>query len=86
MNHECSANTLITLDGGNNLRIYANRLIKKDEVITHNYTNVLNVRDINYFPIFNSLRPYNENMLLINVEILFFINNCLLINFIQGHN
>ncbi|CAO1434181.1 unnamed protein product [Diamesa tonsa] len=42
MNHECSANTLITLDGGNNLRIYANRLIKKDEVITHNYTNVLN--------------------------------------------
>jgi hypothetical protein len=43
LTHDCVANTVITLDHENNLRIFSNRPIKKGEMMTYNYTKLLYV-------------------------------------------
>lgn len=43
LSHDCVANTFITLDHENTLKIYAKCPIKKDDIITYNYTKLLYV-------------------------------------------
>lgn len=47
--HDCCANAFISLDNANHIRVYANRAIKRNEMITYNYTKTLYVN----FPINN---------------------------------
>lgn len=46
MAHSCIANTLVSVDDSFQMKIYATRLIRKDELLHYNYTNPLLVSKV----------------------------------------